>query len=79
MCMFNWDFLQPYGQQPTRLLCTWDFPGKNTSIGLPFPPPEDLPNPGIEPASPVSPALIGGFFTTAPPGKPENSLIYLLS
>ena len=31
--------------------------------GLPFPPPGDLPNPGIEP---VSPALAGGFFTTAP-------------
>ena len=25
--------------------------------GLPFSPPGDLPNPGIEPASPVSPAL----------------------
>ena len=25
--------------------------------GLPFPPPGDLPNPGIEPESPVSPAL----------------------
>ena len=25
--------------------------------GLPFPPPGDLPDPGIEPASPVSPAL----------------------
>ena len=25
--------------------------------GLPFPPPGDLPNPGIEPTSPVSPAL----------------------
>ena len=24
---------------------------------LPFPPPEDLPTPGIEPGSPVSPAL----------------------
>ena len=29
---------------------------------LPFPFPADLPNPGIEPASPVSPALVGGFF-----------------
>ena len=28
----------------------------------------DLPNPGIEPASPVSFALIGGFSTTEPPG-----------
>ena len=31
----------------------------------------DLPNPGIKPASLVSPALAGGFFTTAPPVKPE--------
>ena len=30
--------------------------------GLPFPPPGDLPNPGIKPASPVSIALAGGFF-----------------
>ena len=35
--------------------------------GLPFPPPRDLLNPGIEP---TSPALAGGFFTTAPPGMP---------
>ena len=38
--------------------------------GLPFPLPGDLPNPGIEPASLASPALAGGFFTTALPGKP---------
>ena len=38
--------------------------------GLPFPPPEDLPNPGIEPTSLAPPALAGGFFTTTPPGKP---------
>ena len=35
--------------------------------GLPFPSPGDLPDPGIKP---VSPALAGGFLTTAPPGKP---------
>ena len=39
-------------------------------IGLPFPSPGDLPDPGIKPASPVSPALAGGFFTAEPPGKP---------
>ena len=38
--------------------------------GLPFPPPGDLPNPGMETESPVSPALAGGFFMTKPPGKP---------
>ena len=31
--------------------------------GLLFPTPGDLPDPGIEPASLVSPALTGGFFT----------------
>jgi len=34
--------------------------------GLPFPPPGDLLNPGIEL---VLPALVGGFFTTEQPGK----------
>ena len=33
--------------------------------GLPFPPPGDLPNPRIEPASFMSPALAGKFFTTS--------------
>ena len=33
--------------------------------GLPCPPPGDLPNPGIKPVSPASPALAGGFFTTS--------------
>ena len=37
--------------------------------GLPVPPPGDLPNPGIEPRSPVPPALAGGFFTTELPGS----------
>ena len=35
-------------------------------LGLPFPSPGNLPDPGIEP---TSPALVGGFFTTDPPGK----------
>ena len=37
---------------------------------LPYPPLGDLPDPGIKPASPVFPALAGGFFTTELPGKP---------
>ena len=39
--------------------------------GLPFLPPGDLPNPGVEPASLASPALAGGFSATAVPGKPH--------
>jgi len=38
--------------------------------GLPFPSPEDLPDPGIELGSLMSPALAAGFFTTEPSGKP---------
>ena len=33
--------------------------------GLPCPPPADLPDPGIEPVSLMSPTLAGGFFTTS--------------
>ena len=39
--------------------------------GLPFPPPEDLPDPGIDATSTVSPVLAGEFFTTESPGKSE--------
>ena len=39
---------------------------------MPFPPPRDLPNPGIAPTSPVSPALADDFFTTELPGKPNT-------
>ena len=39
---------------------------------LPFPSPEDLPDPGIKPTPLVSLALADGFFTTEPPGKPTE-------
>ena len=39
---------------------------------VPFTPPRDFPDPGMEPASLVSPALADGFFTTEPRGKPLN-------
>ena len=39
--------------------------------GSPFPSPGDIPDPGIEPASPV---LAGGFFTTEPLGKPKATV-----
>ena len=43
------------------------FPRQEYWSGLPSPPPEDLPDPAIEP---VSSALAGGFFTTEPARKP---------
>ena len=38
-----------------------DSPGKNTGMG---PPPGDLPHPGIEPMSLMSPTLAGEFYIT---------------
>jgi len=40
--------------------------------GLPCPPPGDLPNPGINPTSLMSPALVGGFFTTSATWEAHN-------
>ena len=44
--------------------------------GLPFPPPGDLPNPGIVAMCPVSPASAGGCLTTEPPGSPCSGAIF---
>ena len=41
---------------------------------LPFPTTGDLSDLGIKPISHASSALAGGFFTTAPPGKPQMRL-----
>ena len=41
--------------------------------GLPYPPPGNLPDPGIKPGSLMSPALAGEFFSTSAPWvKPEG-------
>ena len=47
---------------PPRLLCPWDFPGKNTGVCCHF----FLQGifPGLESLSLRSPALAGGFFST---------------
>ena len=37
--------------------------------GLPFPSPGDLPEPGIRPASPVTPELAKEFFATGSPAR----------
>ena len=42
----------------------WDSPGKNTGVVL-CPPPRNLPDPGSEPTSLMSPTLVGRFFITS--------------
>ena len=45
-----------------QVLLSMEFSRKDYWSGLPFPPPGDLPNPRIETASQVPPALAGEFF-----------------
>ena len=63
------DSLHSQGLWLARLLCPWDFPRQEYWSGLPFPPPGDLPHPGIKPMSPASPALQVDSFTAEPPGN----------
>ena len=58
--------LQPCGLHPARLLCPWGFPRQEYWIGLPFLPPRDRPDPGIELGSP---ALLADSLLSEPPGK----------
>ena len=46
------------------------FPRQEYWSGLQFLISGDLPDPGIKPVSPASPALQVDSFTTGPPGKP---------
>ena len=36
LCALSGLTLRPHGLQPTRLLCPWDFPDKNTGVGCHF-------------------------------------------
>ena len=67
-------FVTPWttDQAPLSMGSSW----QESWSGLPFPTPVDLPHPGMEPASLVSPASAGGFFTTEPPGKPKKPIRY---
>ena len=53
-----------------------DSPKQNYWRGLPWPPPGDLPNPGIEPQSPI---LQADFLPAEPPWKPKNTEVGSLS
>ena len=55
----------PMNCKPTRLLCPWGFSKKEYWSGLPCPPPRDLPDVRIEPATLMFPALAGWSFTTS--------------
>ena len=58
-----------------KALFSIGFSWKEYWRGLPCPPPGNLPDPGAEPTSPVSPALQADYFITEPPGKPSASVL----
>ena len=60
--------LRPHGLQPTRLLCPWDAPTERIPC-----PPGDLPDPGIGPTSPMSPALQADSLQLSHQGSPPWS------
>ena len=62
---------EPPGLYPTRFLCPWNFPGKNTRVGCHFLLQGIFPDPWTEPMSLVSSVLESQFFTTLPHGKPH--------
>ena len=63
------DSLRSHGLQPTSLLCSWGFSRQEYQRGLPYPPPKDLPNPGIKPRLP---ALQANSLLSEPTRKPKN-------
>ena len=50
-----------------------EFPRQEYWSRLPFPPPVDLPDPGIKTTSPCISCIAGGLFTSEPRGKPHAS------
>ena len=73
MCMFSHFicllFAIPWIVAHQAPLCI-GFPWQEYWSGLPHPPPEDLSDPGFEPASPLSPEFLEDSLPTKPPGKP---------
>ena len=63
-------FVAPWTVVHQAPLCM-GFPRQEYWSRLPFPTPGDLPDPGIEPWSLVSPALAGKFFTAELPRNPS--------
>ena len=72
-----WLFATPWTVAHQASL-SMEFPRQEYWSGLLFPSPGDLPDPGIEPASPVSP-LAGGFFTPEPSGKLYQVLLVVVA
>ena len=77
VCVRALSCVQPFAT-PQTVACqahlSMDFSRKAYWNRLLFPPPGDLPGPGIKPASPASPALADGFFTASATWEAHGTL-----
>ena len=66
VCSVVTDSLQPHGLQPTvhRLLCSWNFAGKDTAVGCQFLLQQIF-------------LFAGRFITTVPPGKSTSMCVFV--
>ena len=62
--------LQPHGLEPTRLLCPWDSPGKNTGVGFHALLQGIFPTQGLNTGLPHCRQI---FLVSEAPGKPKCS------
>ena len=67
----------PMDCNPARLLCPWNFPGKNIGT-VAIPSPRDLSHPEIEPESPACPELAGRFLTTSTTWEAKSTIKWKL-
>ena len=65
----------PHGVQPTRLLCSWDFPGKNTGMGCSLLLQGIFLTQGLNLHLLQVSCIAGRFFTAEPLGKPLSSFL----
>ena len=85
VCVYVLNRFSPVGLLAT--LCTvhhqaprsMEFSRREYRSGLPCPPPGALPDPGLEPESPVSPALASRFFTTSATLEAPYVCVHLLN
>ena len=62
-----------------RLLCPWRFSRQEYWSGLPYSPSGDLPDPGVEPVSPMAPALQADSLPLSHRGGPVTILDLFIS
>ena len=67
VCSVASSSLQGHEPQPARLICPWNFPGKNTGVGCHFLLQRIFPSQRSNLHLLASPALVDGFFTTSAP------------